>query len=183
MIVSNPSGPAGKDDADEERRPEPGGHRVSDVDDQQRGLRGGRRDPAVEHLRDVRVIHEGQRLTLGLEPGDDLPGVHPRLDELEGDPSPHGVGLLGQVDNAEATLPDLLEELHHGELRAREVGAPRQLLRDATTLRIEVEDRLDDRVDVFFQVGAERGKRRGHLFSMRNIHVPTVPVKDLLARR
>ena len=34
--------------------------------------------PRVEHLGDVRVVHQGQGLPLGLEAGDDLPGVHAR---------------------------------------------------------------------------------------------------------
>ena len=39
----------------------------------------------VEHLGDVRVVHQGQGLPLGLEPGDHLPGVHARLDDLQRD--------------------------------------------------------------------------------------------------
>ena len=39
----------------------------------------------VEHPGDVRVVHHGQGLPLGLEAGDDLAGVHARLDDLEGD--------------------------------------------------------------------------------------------------
>ena len=36
-------------------------------------------------LRDVRVVHQRQRLPLGLEAGDDLPRVHAQLDDLERD--------------------------------------------------------------------------------------------------
>ena len=39
----------------------------------------------VEHPGDVGVVHQRQGLALGLEPGDDLPGVHARLDDLQGD--------------------------------------------------------------------------------------------------
>jgi hypothetical protein len=39
----------------------------------------------VGDLGDVRVVHEGQGLALGLEAGDDLAGVHARLEHLEGD--------------------------------------------------------------------------------------------------
>ena len=41
--------------------------------------------PGVEHLGDVRVVHQGQRLPLGLEAGDHLPRVHARLDDLQRD--------------------------------------------------------------------------------------------------
>ena len=54
---------------------------------------GGR--PGVEHLGDVRVVHQGQGLPLGLEPGDHLPGVHPRLDHLQGHLPADRLGLLG----------------------------------------------------------------------------------------
>jgi phosphoserine / homoserine phosphotransferase len=39
----------------------------------------------VEDLRDVGMIHQRQGLAFGLEPGDDLPGVHAQLDDLRGD--------------------------------------------------------------------------------------------------
>ena len=43
------------------------------------------RRAAVEHPGDVRVVHQRQGLPLGLEPGDHLPRVHPRLEHLQGD--------------------------------------------------------------------------------------------------
>ena len=43
----------------------------------------GRRGAAVKDLGDVGMIHQGQGLTLRLEPGDDPPGIHARLDDLE----------------------------------------------------------------------------------------------------
>ena len=33
----------------------------------------------------LRMIHHRQRLPLGLEAGDHLPGVHPQLDDLQRD--------------------------------------------------------------------------------------------------
>jgi hypothetical protein len=59
----------------------------------------------IEHLREVRMVHECQRLPLGLEAGDDLPRVHPRLDNLEGHLALDGGGLLGNEDDAEAASP------------------------------------------------------------------------------
>jgi len=41
----------------------------------------------VEHAGDIRVVHHGQGLALGLEAGDDGAGVHTELNDLEGDSS------------------------------------------------------------------------------------------------
>ena len=57
------------------------------------------------------MVHQRQRLPLGLEAGDDLAGVHARLDDLEGDLAPDGLGLLGHEDDAHAAFADLLQEL------------------------------------------------------------------------
>src|SRR5260221_12628957 len=48
----------------------------------------------IENLGDVWMIHEGQRLTLGLEAGDDRACVHPKLNDLDRDLAPNGLGLL-----------------------------------------------------------------------------------------
>ncbi len=56
------------------------------------------------------MVHQGQRLALGLEPGNDLFGVHPELDDLEGHTAADGLGLLGHVHAAVATLADLLQQ-------------------------------------------------------------------------
>ena len=65
----------------------------------------------VEHPGDVLVGHHRQRLPLGLEAGDDLTGVEPRLDQLERDPAADGELLLGHEDGAEPALADALEQL------------------------------------------------------------------------
>ena len=41
----------------------------------------------VEDPGDVGVVHQGQGLPLGLEPGDDLARVHARLDDLQRHPA------------------------------------------------------------------------------------------------
>ena len=65
------------------------------------------------------MVHQGQRLAFGLEPGDDLLRVHARLDDLERDLAPDRAGLLGHVDDAHAAFADLLQQLvradHHVE--------------------------------------------------------------------
>ncbi len=65
-----------------------------------------RRQTAVEHLGDVGVVHERERLPFLLEPLQHGPRVHSRLDELEGDFAFHGLGLLGDPDFAHAPFAD-----------------------------------------------------------------------------
>ena len=57
------------------------------------------------------MIHQGQRLALGLEAGDHLPRVHAGLDDLERDLAAHGLDLLGHVHDTHAPLADLLQQL------------------------------------------------------------------------
>ena len=84
----------------------------------------------VEHPRDVGMVHHGQRLALGLEAGDDLPGVHAEPDDLEGDAPADRLLLLGHVDHTAAALADLLEQLVAADpgldsgLRRRECAGP-----------------------------------------------------------
>ena len=73
----------------------------------------------IEHLGDVRMVHQRQRLPLGFEAGDDLPGVHAQLDDLERDAAPHRLLLLGHVDHAAAAFADLLQQLVAADLVAR----------------------------------------------------------------
>ena len=81
------------------------------------------RRPGVEDLGDVRVVHHGQGLALGLEAGDHPPAVHPRLDDLQGHLAAHGVRLLGQPDDAHAPLADLPHQHVRADGRARPLGA------------------------------------------------------------
>ena len=64
----------------------------------------------VEHPGDVRVLHEGQRLPLRLEPVQHGAGVHPRLDRLQGHPPADRVPLLGHEDDPHSALADLLDQ-------------------------------------------------------------------------
>ena len=56
------------------------------------------------------MIHQGHRLTLGFEPGDDLLGVHAQLDDLERDPAMDGFRLLGHINHSTPAFADLLEQ-------------------------------------------------------------------------
>src|SRR5439155_434940 len=59
----------------------------------------------------VGMVHEGQRLPLRLEAGNDLARVHPRLNDLEGHPAPYWLPLLGHKDGPHAALADLFQQL------------------------------------------------------------------------
>jgi hypothetical protein len=70
------------------------------------GVRGTR----VEHLGDVRVVHQRQRLPLRLEPGDDLSGVHAQLDDFQCQAPAHRFKLLRRIDDPAATLAEFLQQ-------------------------------------------------------------------------
>src|SRR5262249_21743611 len=70
----------------------------------------GRRGAAVEDAGDVGVIHQGQRLTLGIEPGQDGPRIHTDLDQLESDLALDGLGLIGAVDGAHPAFAEDVSE-------------------------------------------------------------------------
>jgi len=77
---------------------------------------------AVEDLGDVGVVHEGQGLPLGLEPGDHLAGVHARLDDLQGNLALHRLALLGHPNFAHASFTDSLQQLVVADDRTRMLG-------------------------------------------------------------
>jgi len=64
----------------------------------------------VQHVGDVRVVHHGQGLALGLETGDYFPGVHARLDDLQGHGAPYRLALFGHEHYAKPAFADLLQE-------------------------------------------------------------------------
>jgi hypothetical protein len=57
------------------------------------------------------VVHKGQRLAFSFEPGDNLFGIHPQLDDLEGDAPANQRCLLGHINNAATAFAELLENL------------------------------------------------------------------------
>ena len=57
------------------------------------------------------MVHQGQRLPLGLEAGDDLFGVHAQLDDLERDTAADRLLLLGHVHDAATAFADFLQQL------------------------------------------------------------------------
>ena len=68
-------------------------------------LRSGAR---VQNFGDVGMVHHGQGLALGFEPGDDALGVHAQLDDLERHAPPHRLLLFGHIDHAAAASMTLL---------------------------------------------------------------------------
>ena len=56
------------------------------------------------------MVHQRQRLPLGLEPGDDPLGVHSQLDDFEGDPPVEGLLLLGHIHHPAPAFTDCLKE-------------------------------------------------------------------------
>ena len=68
------------------------------------------RGARIEHLGNGRMVHHGQRLTLGLEAGDDSGGVHSGLDHLDGHLTADRSGLLGQPDLAHSAFTDALNQ-------------------------------------------------------------------------
>src|SRR5262249_44879239 len=54
--------------------------------------------------------HTGQGLTLQLEPGHDLSGVHPEFEDFHRNAAMHGDFLFGQVHCAEAAFANLLQQ-------------------------------------------------------------------------
>ena len=69
------------------------GHALDQLHDEVGAALLGR--PGVEHLGDVGVVHQGQGLALGLEPGEHLAGVHAGLDDLQRHDPLHRLRLLG----------------------------------------------------------------------------------------
>ena len=116
----------------------------------------------LEHPGDVSVVHQRQRLPLRLEPGDDIARVHARLDDLQGHLAANGVPLLGDEDQAKASLADLLHEFIGTDDRAGALGdrpvilgrvrARRDILEEAVRGVVGVQERFD--FSAQFRVGA-----------------------------
>ncbi|HNB81428.1 MAG TPA: CoA transferase subunit A [Chitinophagaceae bacterium] len=74
---------------------------------------------AVEHAGDVRMVHQRQRLALGLEAGHDFLRVHAQLEDLQRDLAAHRLRLLRHPDGAEAAFADRFQQLVAANQRAR----------------------------------------------------------------
>ena len=56
------------------------------------------------------MIHERERLPLGFEARDDLPGIHAELDDLEGHAAAHRFFLLGHINHTATAFTNLLKQ-------------------------------------------------------------------------
>jgi hypothetical protein len=65
----------------------------------------------VEHFGDIRVVHQGQGLPLGLEAGQHLAGIHAGLDNFQRDLAADRFFLFGDVNVAHAALAQQLSKL------------------------------------------------------------------------
>ena len=74
----------------------------------------------IEHLGDVGVLHERQRLAFGFEAGHDLFRVHAQLENLERDSPRDGGALLRHVDHPVTALTDLLQHFVRAKGRTDE---------------------------------------------------------------
>jgi hypothetical protein len=68
------------------------------------------RATTVEHLGDVWMIHECQRLTFGLEARNDLPRIHAELDDFQRHAAANRFFLFGHIDDTHAAFADLLKQ-------------------------------------------------------------------------
>ena len=84
------------------------GDALDEFHDEERPARFG--DAGIQHAGDVRMVHQGQGLPLGLKTRQDLLGVHPRLDDLHGYEPFDRLRLLGHVHRAHAAFADFLDE-------------------------------------------------------------------------
>jgi hypothetical protein len=166
-----------------------------ECDERPPGVGGAR----VPHAGNVRVIHEGQRVALALEPNGTL-AVPPAPEQLERDPPPHRHHLFGQPHEARGPRPDRREKLvapvdhrpdpfvgagrggrgaaHRGHVEeiARAIVRPEQPLHSVAQVRVrtlEVQNRRSRR----FRLGLHRtGENAFHQFQrecvLRGVHAP-----------
>ena len=57
------------------------------------------------------LVHQSERLSFGLKPGNDTLGVHAWLDDFQGDSSANRLLLFGHEDYAAAAFTDLLQQV------------------------------------------------------------------------
>src|SRR5262249_39401546 len=70
----------------------------------------GLRRPGIEYFCDVWMIHQSQRLALGLESGDYTPGVHAGLDDFQGNSAMNRLLLFRHEYHTVPSLANLLDQ-------------------------------------------------------------------------
>src|SRR5262249_22016863 len=89
---------------------------------------------SVQHLGDVGMVHQRQRLALRFEAADNFLRIHASLDNLERDFALYWFGLLRQENSAKPSLSEPLEQLvttdHHPRPLYRGVRLGRDSVRE-----------------------------------------------------
>ena len=68
------------------------------------------RGAGVEHPGDTGMIHQGQRLSFDVEPGDQGPGIHAELEDFERHIAAHRLHLFGSKHHAPAAFAEAFHE-------------------------------------------------------------------------
>jgi hypothetical protein len=65
----------------------------------------------IENSRDIGMVHQGQSLSLYLEPCDYRFSVHPRFNDLQGDTAANWSFLVGHINDPATPFSNLLKQL------------------------------------------------------------------------
>src|SRR5262245_19846093 len=79
---------------------------------------------SIQHLGDMRMVHERQSLSLSLKASNHLARVHPWFDDLDSHLALHRRRLFSEEYNAEAAFADYLEQFIRADNGARSLGEP-----------------------------------------------------------
>ena len=99
----------------------------------------------------MRVVHYSQRLPLGLKPGQYFAGIHPGLDDLQGDPAADRLHLIGDIHDPHPPFAELFAKFVGADLRAGSLGdllrnqrgGKRRLLQKVARLRMIAQQVVD----------------------------------------
>ncbi len=120
----------------------------------------------IKHLRNVRMVHHRQRLTLGFEAGHHFAGVHADFDDFERNAAFDRLPLLGHINDAEAAFAQFLQQLVFVDDGARAFGHGRRRERGHVGFVAKKPARSFVRVDQRFDA---RSKLR--VFAARSLQV------------
>src|SRR5689334_23380037 len=73
----------------------------------------------IKYFGDIRMIHQGERLSFSFKPGNDAFGAHARFDDFQSDSPSHWPLLLSHENDATTSFSDLLQQLVIVDLIAR----------------------------------------------------------------
>jgi hypothetical protein len=126
------------------------GDPADQLHDEVRSARVG--GPRVQHLGDVGVVHQRQRLALRLEAANHVLGVEARLNELERDLAADRLLLHRHVDDAEAALANALQQLVAANRRPHSLGRRREIVSYHGAWLLHHDDRREEVADPLGQL-------------------------------